>query len=308
MTPQAGLSLPGASWDGQYVTWSGQISDSDLENAALPPRDRAEGLYELLERLPGVPEERKSRVVKGQLVGPITLARWSRDVNGASPLEHLETLQRLGAWLGAAAAEQARVFQRQGFQAIIMFDEPELASVGEPAIPLPWREVIPVLRAAIEPLQRLGALAGIQCCAAPNWTRVLDARPNLIHFDAREGHVDDGDRASPRRARARRPRRLSRLGVCGPPTVAGRFPSTPRTCSTSSPQGARSVLRRRIGGADLQALDAHRGLRRSGTGRKHGAPGRPRSRGTVDGHPAPLLDRRDYRCRSRRAADLRRCG
>ena len=191
MIPQAGLSLPGAGWDGQYVTWSGQISDSDLENAALPPRDRAEGLYELLERLPGVPEERKSRVVKGQLVGPITLARWSRDVNGASPLEHLETLQRLGAWLGAAAAEQARVFQRQGFQAIIMFDEPELASVGEPSIPLPWREVIPVLRAAIEPLQRIGALAGIHCCAAPNWTRVLDARPNLIHFDAREGHVDD---------------------------------------------------------------------------------------------------------------------
>ncbi len=191
MIPQTALSLPGASWDGEFITWRGELSDDVLANADMPPRSRAAGLYELLDRLPAVSEERKSNVVKGQLVGPITLARWSRDLSGTSPLADLQTLQRLAAWLGNAAAEQARAFQRMGYQAIIMFDEPELASVAEPSIPLPWREVVPVLRAAIEPVQRLGALAGIHCCSAPNWTRVLDARPNLIHFDAREGHVDD---------------------------------------------------------------------------------------------------------------------
>ncbi len=191
MLPQAALSLPEATWDGQYVSWSGSLSDDDIANAGLPPRERASGLYELLDRLPAVPEERKSKVVKGQIVGPLTLSRWSRDAAGRAPHEDLDTLARLAAWLGAAAAEQARVFQRLGYQAIILFDEPELASVGEPSIPLPWREVAPVLRAAIEPVQRIGALAGIHCCASPNWTRVLDARPNLIHFDAREGHVED---------------------------------------------------------------------------------------------------------------------
>ena len=148
-------------------------------------------MYELLEQLPNVSEERKSKVVKGQIVGPLTLSRWSRDAAGNAPHADLATLQQLTSWLGAAAAEQARVLQRLGYQAIILFDEPELASVGEPSIPLPWREVVPVLRAAIEPVQRIGALAGIHCCASPNWTRILDARPNLIHFDAREGHVDD---------------------------------------------------------------------------------------------------------------------
>lgn len=193
MLPQVGLSLPGARWDDGYVTWSGSLSDTDIADAGLPPRERAAGLYELLERLPELPEDRKPNVVKGQIVGPITLARWSRTASGASSLDDLETLERLGAWLGAAAAEQARVFQRLGFQAIIVFDEPELASVGGEGVPLPWREVTPVLKAAIEPLQRVGALAGIHCCAAPNWTRVLDARPNLIHFDGREhgGHIDD---------------------------------------------------------------------------------------------------------------------
>ena len=191
MIPQTGLSLPGATWDGEVITWSGAISDTDLGNAGPPPRERAAGLYELLDRLSSLPEERKSKVVKGQIVGPMTLSRWSRDQSGRSPYQDLETLQRLGAWLGAAAAQQAQAFQRLGYQAIILFDEPELASIGEPTIPLPWREVTPVLRAAIEPVQRIGALAGIHCCASPNWTRILDSRPNLIHFDAREGHVED---------------------------------------------------------------------------------------------------------------------
>lgn len=191
MIPQTALSLPGASWDGEFITWSGSLSEDDIADAGLPPRERAAGLYELLDQLEHVPEERKSKVVKGQIVGPLTLSRWSRDAAGNPPHADLPTLERLGAWLGAAAAEQARVFQRLGYQAIILFDEPELASVGEPSIPLPWREVVPVLRAAIEPVQRIGALAGIHCCASPNWTRILDARPNLIHFDAREGHVDD---------------------------------------------------------------------------------------------------------------------
>jgi len=191
MIPQTGLSLPGASWDGDVLSWSGEISDTDLADAALPPRDRAAGLYELLERLPNLADERKPNVVKGQIIGPMTLSRWSRDVNGRAPHEELKSLERLATWLGAAAAQQALAFQRLGYQAIILFDEPELASVGEPAIPLPWREVVPVLRAAIEPVQRVGALAGIHCCASPNWTRILDSRPNLIHFDAREGHVED---------------------------------------------------------------------------------------------------------------------
>ena len=190
MLPQIGLSLPDARWDGELIHWSGRLSEADLANADLPPRDRAAGLYELLEQLPNVAEARKSGVVKGQIVGPLTLARWSCDPDGQSPLHDLESLTQLGAWLGACAAQQALAFQRLGFQTIITFDEPELASVGEQFMPLPWREVVPVLRAALEPVQRTGALAGIHCCADANWTRALDSRPNLIHFDGREGHVD----------------------------------------------------------------------------------------------------------------------
>ncbi len=191
MIPQTGLALPGASWDGELLRWSGLLSDDQIAAADLPPPERAAGLHELLARLPGLPEERRPNVVKGQIVGPLTLSKWSRTASGAAPHEDLELLERLAAFLGRAAAAQARAFQALGFQTVVMFDEPELAAVGEPSLPLAWRQVAPVLRAAIEPVQRLGALAGIHCCATPNWTRALDCRPNLIHFDGREGAVED---------------------------------------------------------------------------------------------------------------------
>ena len=190
MIPQIGLSLPGASWDGSVLHWSGALPDAAIADAPLPPPDRAAGLHELLERLPRLPEERRSKVLKGQLVGPITLSRWS-DPAGRGPFDDLEQVQRLAAWLGRIGVRLADAYKALGYQAIVVFDEPELAAVGEPAVPLAWREVEQILRAALEPVQRAGALAGIHCCSRPHWTRVLDARPNLIHFDGREGAVDD---------------------------------------------------------------------------------------------------------------------
>lgn len=190
MIPQIGLSLPGASWDGSILHWSGVLPDAAIADAPLPPPERAAGLHELIERLPSVPEERRSKVLKGQLVGPITLSRWS-DPAGRGPFDDLEQVQRLAAWLGRIGVRLAEAYKTLGYQAIVVFDEPELAAVGEPAVPLAWREVEQILRAALEPVQRAGALAGIHCCSRPHWTRVLDARPNLIHFDGREGAVDD---------------------------------------------------------------------------------------------------------------------
>ena len=190
MIPQVGLSLPGAFWDGSILHWSGALPDAAIADAPLPPPERAAGLHELLERLPRVPEERRSKVLKGQLVGPITLSRWS-DPAGRGAFDDLEQALRLAAWLGRIGVRLAEAYKTLGYQAIVVFDEPELAAVGEPSVPLPWREVEQILRAAIEPVQRAGALAGIHCCARPHWTRVLDARPNLIHFDGREGAVDD---------------------------------------------------------------------------------------------------------------------
>lgn len=191
MLPQFGLGLPEAAWDGETLHWSGETSEAAVAEAGLPPVERAAGLHAFLARLEALPAAERPPVVKGQLPGPLTLSMAMRDPQGLPPHADLATLTWLGRLLGQMGAEQARRLAALGVRVLIMFDEPALAYVDEPSLPIPWREATEALRAALEPVQATGALAGLHCCQPPNWTRALAARPNLIHFDAREGRIDD---------------------------------------------------------------------------------------------------------------------
>jgi hypothetical protein len=193
MIPQFGLSLPGASWDADanILRWAGDTSDAALDAADLPPPDRAAGLHEFLARLEAIPADDRAAIAKGQLPGPLTLSMAMRDADGHQPHEDPETLIWLGRFLGRMGAAQAQAFQRLGMKACILFDEPALAYVDEPSLPISWRDANDALRAALEPVQQLGAIAGLHCCQPPNWTRALQSRPSMIHFDATEGRVDD---------------------------------------------------------------------------------------------------------------------
>ena len=193
MIPQVGLGLPDARWDGDagVLHWRGDLSDETIDTADIPPPQRAAGLHALLAALEAAPADKRPPVVKGQVVGPLTLATALRDPDGRAAGADLETLMRLARFVGRVAAAQAVRFQRLGAKALIVFDEPQLARVEEPALPIRWKEAVAVLRAAFEPLRRLDALAGLHCCQAANWSRALESRPDLLHFDAREGHVAD---------------------------------------------------------------------------------------------------------------------
>ena len=191
MLPQWGLCLPNAQWDGTLLHWSAATDDAALDAAALPPPDRAAGWYAFLEWLTSVPEDKRPTVVKGQLTGPLTLAMTLRDAADQAPFADIETMLWLGRFCGRLGALQARALTVLVPHVVIVFDEPALASVDEPSLPLPWRHASAVLQEAFSPVQAAGALAGVHCCQPPNWTRALDARPNLIHFDGREGRVDD---------------------------------------------------------------------------------------------------------------------
>ena len=191
MLPQFGLSLPGATWDGETLHWSGPPAEETEAAAALPPPERAAGLHAFLRALPQIPAEQTPPVVKGQMTGPLTLARAMRDSEGRPPHASPEHLLWLAQFLGRMGAAQAQALGAGGAHVVMVFDEPALAYVDEPSLPIPWRTAAAALRAAMEPVQNLGALAGLHCCQPANWTRVLDARPNLIHFDGREGCMED---------------------------------------------------------------------------------------------------------------------
>ncbi len=191
MIPQAGLGLPGARWDGTLLHWSGAPSGGALAAAGPPPPERAAGLPAFIAALAARPAADRPPLIKGQIVGPLTLSMAARDAAGAAPHDDPETLRWLARFLGRAAAAQARALQAVVPRVVLVFDEPALASVEEPRLPIAWRLAVAALREALAPVQALGAIAGLHCCAPPNWTRALAARPNLIHFDGREGRLDD---------------------------------------------------------------------------------------------------------------------
>ncbi len=191
MIPQFGLALPGARWEEGRLHWSGEPSEAALQAFGLPPIERAAGLHAFLAHLEAMPPSERPPVVKGQVVGPLTLAMALREASGDDRCVSPEWLTWLGRALGRTAAAQAILFQRLGPRAVLMVDEPALANVEEPSLPVRWRDAAAALAAAFQPVQDTGALAGVHCCQSANWTRALDARPDLIHFDAREGHIED---------------------------------------------------------------------------------------------------------------------
>ena len=187
--PQVGLDLPGAAWDGKTLRWSGEMSAGALENASAPPPERAAGLAALLAALTARPEAERPPLVKGQLVGPLTLSMVLRDAQGRAPHNDDATMRWLGRFVGRAGAAQARLLRAAAPGVLVVLDEPGLASLGEPRLPLAWRTATEVLREALAPIQATGALAGVHSCAPLDWTRALAARPHLIHFDGREAQL-----------------------------------------------------------------------------------------------------------------------
>jgi hypothetical protein len=191
MIPQFGLSLPDARWEDPVLRWSGDVRRDPASFASLPPPERAAGLHAFIETMGDTADADRPPVVKGHLVGPLTLSLSMRDTDDRAPHESLETLHWLGQVIGQMGAAQALALRQFDAAVVIVIDEPWLAAVGEPSLPIPWRDAVEVLRASLEPIQRAGALAGIHSCQPPDWTQVLRARPNLIHFDAQEGRIDD---------------------------------------------------------------------------------------------------------------------
>ena len=193
MIPQFGLALPGAEWDADSGTlhWSGETSDAALEAAVLPPPERAAGLPAFLTQLESLPAEKRPSVIKGQLTGPLTLSMAMRDPNGRRPHDDPDTLTWLGRFLGRIALLQVERFRAFGAKACIVFDEPALAYVDEPSLPISWSLANSALQEALRPVQETGSIAGLHCCQPPDWTRALRSRPSLIHFDASPGRVED---------------------------------------------------------------------------------------------------------------------
>lgn len=165
-----------------------------LTAAAPPPwgAEHASGLVAFEAAIPA--GLRGARALKGQLIGPITLAaslRWQ----GRPIWEDAPLLRALGVRAAWQVADQAARLRRGRVPVILALDEPSLGML--PA------EVLSAEGAAYEALiwalaaiQAHGAVAALHCCSTPPWGLLTRLPVDLISFDAsRDGArlFDDAD-------------------------------------------------------------------------------------------------------------------
>jgi hypothetical protein len=153
--------------------------NDNIDYAALAIEDVA-GLEELLrqgERLRG------ARALKGQLVGPISLAAHLTD-DRQRPLIYDEMfLEAICQHLRLRAAWQESRLGERASATIICLDEPFLEAVGMPFMPLDW----PAARDKIDEV--LGGISGCKALfagGALNWSEVLKTSVELIVADVCE--------------------------------------------------------------------------------------------------------------------------
>jgi hypothetical protein len=147
--------------------------------AALAADDAA-GFEELLRQGDAA---RGARAVKGQIMGPISLAAQLTDERD-SPLIYDEMLfEALAQHLGLRAEWQEGRLRGVNATTIICFDEPFLESVGLPFLPLDWERAREQLALALGGVRGCRALfAG----GAVRWAEVLEAPLDLIIADVFE--------------------------------------------------------------------------------------------------------------------------
>lgn len=114
------------------------------------------------------------RLVKLQVTGPVTLARALEHAAGRSRTgDGTDGLAReLAGWLAGNLAGQIARLRDLGLDAVVVVDEPGLASAAGAVAPAVW-----------DPLRAVAAAWGLHVCGPVPWALIAAAEPDLISFD-----------------------------------------------------------------------------------------------------------------------------
>ena len=135
----------------------------------------AAGLHAFLAKSTG------SRIVKGQVTGPIT---WGLRVTNQEGLGILydDTLSETAAkLLRLKASWQENILREIAPNTIIFVDEPYLVSLGSVFTPIP-EEKVPILLEEV--IKGIKGVKGLHCCGNTNWSVLLDTTIDILSFDA----------------------------------------------------------------------------------------------------------------------------
>ena len=157
---------------------------SELEASRFTlTEETARGFFVMMERL-------QSRVeppvaLKGQIVGPFTLATGITDQNKRPIFYDPRLKDAVVKLLALKARWQARRLAALDRPVMIFFDEPALAGVGSSEFTsISNNDIRQCLEEVFDAVHLEGGLAGVHICANTDWPLVLDSSVDIVSFDA----------------------------------------------------------------------------------------------------------------------------
>jgi hypothetical protein len=169
--------------EGELVSFYERFLADDVESFAIP-QERAPGLYELTRLIRQEPQK-KGLYIKGQTVGPVTLAAAVRDREGRYLFYYPDLVDAYTKGLAIRALWQVKQLSKTGKRPLIFLDEPYLTGFGSAFAPVQRDDVVALIREVIDYVkQKSDALVGVHCCGNTDWPMIVEIAPDVISFDA----------------------------------------------------------------------------------------------------------------------------
>ena len=141
----------------------------------------AAGLHAMRRYFPSFPH---LRAVKGQIVGPVTLAGNLKDSQGVAAFHDPTVFDAIIKHLSMKARWQIDFLSGFKVPVILFVDEPYLSCLGAAFATIEKDSVIKSLREIFDNIKDSGATPGIHCCGNTDWSMVLESGVDILSFDA----------------------------------------------------------------------------------------------------------------------------
>ncbi len=126
----------------------------------------------------------KTRFVKGQVSGPVTIGLQVFDSQGIPCFYDEELRDILLQSLAVQALWQIEELHKFNHPIIIFFDDPGICSYGQSStIGLSGGSIREALAYLFYVVKKAGAQVGVHACAEVDWSLVFEAKPDIINVD-----------------------------------------------------------------------------------------------------------------------------
>jgi len=161
-----------------------KIIDIDVNYFGIT-KERAEGFYELMNRLKGDTQE-KLTFIKGQITGPISFGLSVTDEKKKAILYNPELSDLLTRILVLKIKWQLREIHKIFSDVIMFIDEPYLVSIGSSHVNIKREDAAEKIKELVDAIhfENKTALAAIHCCGNTDWPLLLNTGIDILNFDA----------------------------------------------------------------------------------------------------------------------------